>query len=70
MPGVETMNDCELLRAAALLFEDLDIMHYPGKWNQARRLMLARSPRLTGKPYWRAVRQTFLELGGGRRKEY
>jgi hypothetical protein len=67
MTGVTEWNDEQ---CAQLLFADLDIRHYPGKWRQAQRLTRHDHPELRGKAWWRRVRLTFLELGGGRREQH
>lgn len=55
----------ENVRPAWLASLDLDLHGYGEKWHRAKQLALEH-PHLqaTGWPYWRVVRQLFVELGG------
>lgn len=46
------------------LTSDLDIVNYPGKWKDAKRLASYRYGSYRGGEFWRLVRVNFLALGG------
>lgn len=46
------------------LTSDLDIVNYPGKWKDAKRLASYRYGSRRDGHFWRQVRVNFLALGG------
>jgi hypothetical protein len=46
--------------------QDLAVLHYPGKWKAAQRSVDGNHDSQTRRswPYWKRVRQLYLELGG------
>ena len=45
---------------------DLAIIHYPGKWKSAQRSVAANADSQSRRswPFWKRVRQWYLEIGG------